>query len=495
MCAENSRFQLENITNTDAFKLAEKLSKGFLIILTGLPASGKSLFSQKLLAYLEPVIDEVFKKKDENECVLKKPLVHIIDIDEVRVCLFGPKFNPEFENDTRKSAIERVEKFINLNDIVIVDDINYYTSMRHEFVEIAQNNNVPYYIIYLETPYEVCIEWDKNRANPIGEVEIDNIAYKFDLPGKKYAWDKPFFVLDPSDPKINMDDEIQKLTQKILLNLLQYSSEDNKEKEIRTTRANVEQINKDYMEYGHGATTKLEKSPLKYALNRVENTIEDFLRKFLGIIIDSMVKVNNILKDESALAKKIMGFVEDSDFNGFETYLDQITDILSINENLSHIIRKFGASDKDKEGADEEEHEEEHEKEHEEEHEEEHEKENKLKSLVYNIIFRIFVKFGLMNKHPSLKEEPDHTQPFSPPINLDIKKITKYLSKKKRKFIDTIKPDINKMKELNIEIENILNDKSVSNSFLKYIRFIDRDNPIQFELDWVEFINDFLKYI
>lgn len=124
--------------------------------------------------------------------------IKIIDIDKVRFQLFETEFLPENETFVRETALLETRKYLESNSIVIVDDINYFNSMRHEFKQVASETQKHFLILYISTPLSVCLEWNQNRRNAIDEKIITKIAEKFDVPGKKYLWDAPFDIIDIS---------------------------------------------------------------------------------------------------------------------------------------------------------------------------------------------------------------------------------------------------------------------------------------------------------
>lgn len=159
------------------------------MILTGLPASGKSTLSNLLKNLLEE--KEKFKIK-------------IIDPDNIRKKLMGNEFKPELEKEVRKANLKNVRKYLKEGAIVISDDLNYYTSMRHDLKEIAEDLNLPYYIIFISTPMAICIEWNKNRGEPIPKKIIEDIEKKFDY-FDKYEWEIPDIEFDLSKVKKNSE--------------------------------------------------------------------------------------------------------------------------------------------------------------------------------------------------------------------------------------------------------------------------------------------------
>ncbi|MHA1340784.1 MAG: AAA family ATPase [Promethearchaeota archaeon] len=169
--------------------IEEKICQ-ILVILCGLPSSGKSTFARGLKEALNHLSSN-FRRG-----------VEIIDIDIIRDNLFGSEFFPENERYVRKKAVNICETKIKNKKSVIIDDINYYSSMRHEFVSIAMKFQIPYFLIYINTPKAVCKEWNIKRGTPISKELIDNIYKKFEIPGKKYAWDRPYLTFNLSEIKL-----------------------------------------------------------------------------------------------------------------------------------------------------------------------------------------------------------------------------------------------------------------------------------------------------
>lgn len=155
-----------------------------LVILCGLPSSGKSWFAKSLADNLSSQINFMN--------------IEIIDMDKVRTQLFESEFLSENESFVRETALLETRKYLELNSIVIVDDINYFNSMRQEFRQIALELHKHFLILYISTPLKVCLEWNDTRKNRIDKKIISNIGEKFDVPGKKYLWDVPFEVIDIS---------------------------------------------------------------------------------------------------------------------------------------------------------------------------------------------------------------------------------------------------------------------------------------------------------
>ncbi len=172
----------------------------FLVILTGLPASGKSTFATILKR-------QILKAFPDTPS-------YIIDIDDIREEIMPNTFIPGEEYKVRKKFLDLIKVLLNKGSIVIADDLNYYSSMRHELKTIASDLNLPYFLVYISTPLEKCLDWNQKRINPIPPEVIKIIHKKFDY-FEKYAWDSPHLTLNLAGIIENLEKEGEKFTEYI----------------------------------------------------------------------------------------------------------------------------------------------------------------------------------------------------------------------------------------------------------------------------------------
>jgi tRNA uridine 5-carbamoylmethylation protein Kti12 len=164
--------------------------QNFLICLSGLPASGKSTFAQKL--------------KTELKKAFPAQEIKIVDPDIIRNSLIeGDEFDHTKEQFVREKSLLDIKNLLKDGLIVISDDLNYYSSMRHYLRAIAEDFNLPFFIIYISTPLDKCIKWNEKRGQPIPNEVIYKINRKFDY-FTKYEWDTPDLIIDLSKPQ-NID--------------------------------------------------------------------------------------------------------------------------------------------------------------------------------------------------------------------------------------------------------------------------------------------------
>ncbi len=179
------------------------LSANFLICLAGLPSSGKTTFARRFKNILE-----------RNQI---NPKVEIIDPDKIRYSISPDEFDHEKEKIVRERTLKAVKSALEKGKIVISDDLNYYTSMRHDLKEMADNFKVKFFIVHISTPLKTCLEWNEFRGTPIPNDLIQNIHEKFDN-FDRYSWDFAFDKFDFSK-KIDLNEIIEQLIDRIYLTM------------------------------------------------------------------------------------------------------------------------------------------------------------------------------------------------------------------------------------------------------------------------------------
>ena len=157
----------------------------FLLIFCGIPCSGKSTLAQTTAEKLE-------KEYDYSTVLVSS------DTFRQMVPTYRRRFQPELEQFVRAATYRTIEEALKSRLITISDDINYYRSIRRQLKRIADRAKADFAIIYVNTPLEVALEWNKERGEPIPNSLIEEVYYKLDKPGEKYRWDTPLIVLDPS---------------------------------------------------------------------------------------------------------------------------------------------------------------------------------------------------------------------------------------------------------------------------------------------------------
>lgn len=211
------------------------VNKNFLICLTGLPASGKTTFASKL--------KEILEKK------FTKLTVSIIDPDIIRHTMAPNKFNYTLEPIVRERNLTEITKELSKGNIVISDDLNYYSSMRHDLKNLAENFNVNFFIIHISTPFETCLTWNEIRGEPIPNTTIKKINRKFDNFGK-YSWDYPEAIYDISriqDLNKEIEDLVERIKNKVSTSKEILEKEDRVKEFFNLDNENLDKITRVYV--------------------------------------------------------------------------------------------------------------------------------------------------------------------------------------------------------------------------------------------------------
>jgi len=160
-------------------------SSPYLLIMCGLPSSGKTTISRSVAALFE----------DKHGV----PTM-VISSDDFREMLSysAMGFQPEREASVKSFYEKAIAAALEQGFLVISDDMNYYKSMRSDLRQIAKRSNADYDIVYVDTPVEQAVKWNQERGSPIPSSLIEEINQKFDPPKGDYKWDTPIAVVDPS---------------------------------------------------------------------------------------------------------------------------------------------------------------------------------------------------------------------------------------------------------------------------------------------------------
>lgn len=143
-----------------------------LIMLCGLPASGKSTLSLDLA-------------EKENAVVVSS--------DIMREELFNDVNNQDNNVDLFEKMHKRINKLLSEGKNVIYDATNINRKRRIHLInnELKADEYVAY---YMNTPFNNCLLNDSNRARTVGRDVIDNMYKTLHIPTKLEGWDDVVFI-------------------------------------------------------------------------------------------------------------------------------------------------------------------------------------------------------------------------------------------------------------------------------------------------------------
>ena len=142
-----------------------------IILVCGLPGSGKSVFSKQYFA--ESGRDRVNRKEIHR---LLYEMIH-----------FGKRWTEtEFDalDEHLVKHVERkiIEQLLQNKQKVLVDNTSVSESSRKSYVAIAEQMHKSIGAIFLQIPPATCLQRNREREDPVPERVISNLAAAIDLP-------------------------------------------------------------------------------------------------------------------------------------------------------------------------------------------------------------------------------------------------------------------------------------------------------------------------
>jgi predicted kinase len=132
-----------------------------IVMLKGLPASGKTTFAKKLIE------DQGFKR---------------INKDDLRAMIDFSKWSKQNEKMIVRVRDQLITMYLDEGYSVVIDDTNFNPIHHVTFKNIAEHYNIPFEVIddFLEVPVQECIERDLKRGDKsVGRKVIEGMYWKY----------------------------------------------------------------------------------------------------------------------------------------------------------------------------------------------------------------------------------------------------------------------------------------------------------------------------
>lgn len=179
-----------------------------LILVTGLPSSGKSKISASIFEY--------FKSKLQQEGDSRQVKIvsdsDILDWDgRDTIYMSIPK-----EKELRGWLRAEVQRYINLNNIVILDAAAYIKGFRYELHCLTKEAKTQYCVVERLIEPETCWTWNEESLKKNVDPELPGPGYNrktFDALVMRYEkcdennrWDSPLFRLTSETDELNLEE-------------------------------------------------------------------------------------------------------------------------------------------------------------------------------------------------------------------------------------------------------------------------------------------------
>ena len=187
-----------------------------LIVLVGLPAAGKSTFAQTFSASVA---------KHGIQCV-QIEYDSLIPVEKQRT-LAALEVSVDWKTE-RKTIVKRVADYFQGSEVpqfspsiidrtkrvfVIIDDNNYYSSMRYEYFQLARTLQIGFCQLFLDVSLEASkgANLSRDDSSKVPDIVIENMAAKMEPPNpEKNSWER--FSLSLPVVEWNFKDCVEKLS-------------------------------------------------------------------------------------------------------------------------------------------------------------------------------------------------------------------------------------------------------------------------------------------
>lgn len=146
-----------------------------LIVLVGLPASGKSTYAKEHL-------------ENKNTVILSS--------DKLREELLGDERCQDNNDLIFRTLYKRAKEELQNGKNVVIDATNINIKARRSTLSNFVKMDIERIAIVFATPFEVCIARDKERERTVGEEVIKKFFYRFEIPMEYEGFDKVTIVKD-----------------------------------------------------------------------------------------------------------------------------------------------------------------------------------------------------------------------------------------------------------------------------------------------------------
>ncbi|XP_014244356.1 protein KTI12 homolog [Cimex lectularius] len=161
-----------------------------LLIVVGLPSSGKTTRANEIKEYLSKEHNKVVHLISDNELFAKKSI-------DKNALVFDAQKEKEVRGCLKSEALRLLEK----ENVVILDSSNYIKGYRYELYCASKNSKSTQLTLETLGPKEVCWEWNCQRqdGDKYTKEAFDALHLRYEAPDNRNRWDSPLVTLQAGD--------------------------------------------------------------------------------------------------------------------------------------------------------------------------------------------------------------------------------------------------------------------------------------------------------
>ena len=178
-------------------KLIFDSDKPMLVVMVGLPGSGKST-----------VADNIFIKSTLEDSI-RKPIIH--SSDALRKELFGSENVQEDPTKVFAELHKRIKENLKDGKDVVFDVTNINKKKRIAFLNELKRIDCNKICVVVMTPYDICIRQDAKRDRVVGDAPIKKMYMNWTPPSQTEGFDSVEYVFNYGDKNVEKEFNVQVL--------------------------------------------------------------------------------------------------------------------------------------------------------------------------------------------------------------------------------------------------------------------------------------------
>ncbi|KAJ3415466.1 kti12, chromatin associated [Chytridiales sp. JEL 0842] len=186
-----------------------------LIVMCGLPCSGKTTRAKQLAQVIEKAIEEYNNEietapsqihpqtgRELQKKIKMQPKVIIVNEESLNINRAEAYQDANEEKKARGALLSAVERYLTKDNVVILDSMNYIKGFRYQLFCVSKGISTTQCTVFCMVPPETTTEW--NNARPPEEAYPPDIhaslLCRLEEPEPRNRWDHPLFPLLSTDP-------------------------------------------------------------------------------------------------------------------------------------------------------------------------------------------------------------------------------------------------------------------------------------------------------
>ncbi|KAJ1527235.1 hypothetical protein ONE63_008761 [Megalurothrips usitatus] len=166
-----------------------------LVVITGIPASGKSTRAAQLKEYFEKEHQKTVHIVSENEVITSS------NVNKNALYLDSSK-----EKEIRSNLKSQVQRLIGQDVVVIMDAPNYIKGYRYEIYCMSKSSKTTQCTLHCEAATTTAWEFNNARHTATGTGDesysretFDALVMRYEAPDSRNRWDSPLIVVQAED--------------------------------------------------------------------------------------------------------------------------------------------------------------------------------------------------------------------------------------------------------------------------------------------------------